>query len=295
MEIGDGHIIYAFTSRAREHYRIRSGDTVVVHTPDCFGGLIRSEDQDWRDIDFERVNGAVGPIYVEGAEPGGVLKVEVVDVEVEGDRGVMAIIPGFGLLKEDLKDLSKLKICRIRNGYIEFNGLTLEATPMIGTIGVAPRGVEVPSVTPMDHGGNLDTKDVKAGNTIYFPVFVKGALLALGDCHAVMGDGEVCVTGVEVPARVTLRIHAMNNLSLKRPLIETGNEWMTIGNGKNLEEAARQATLDMMDIVQRKLGFSRGDAYMLLSAVGDLRISQVVDPLVTVRMALSKKYLKEAL
>ena len=146
----------------------------------------------------------------------------------------------------------------------------------------------------MDHGGNLDTKDIKAGSTIYFPVFVKGALLALGDCHAAMGDGEVCVTGVEVPARVTLRIHAMNNLSLKRPLIETEEEWMTIGNGESLEEAARQATLDMMDIIQRKLGFSRGDAYMLLSAVGDLRISQVVDPLVTVRMALSKKYLKEA-
>jgi amidase len=81
-------------------YRIRSGDIVIVHTPDCFGGLIWSEEQDWRDIDFSRVNGAVGPIYVEGAEPGGVLKVEVLGVEVEGDRGVMAVIPGFGLLKE---------------------------------------------------------------------------------------------------------------------------------------------------------------------------------------------------
>jgi amidase len=295
MEIDNGHVIYVFTRGIEGRYRIRSGDIVIVHTPDCFGGLIWSVEQDWRDIDFSRVNGAVGPIYVEGAEPGGVLKVEVLGVEVEGDRGVMAVIPGFGLLKEYLKDLSKLKVCRIRDGYIDFNGLKIKATPMIGTIGVAPRDSEVPSVTPMDHGGNLDTKDVKEGNTIYFPIFVEGALLSLGDCHAAMGDGEVCVTGVEVPAKVTLRVHALKGPSLRRPLIETSEEWMTIGNGETLEEAARQATLDMIEIIQRKLGFSREDAYMFLSAVGDLRISQVVDPLVTIRMAVSKKYLRDAL
>jgi amidase len=100
MEIDNGHVIYVFTRGIEGRYRIRSGDIVIVHTPDCFGGLIWSEEQDWRDIDFSRVNGAVGPIYVEGAEPGGVLKVEVLGVEVEGDRGVMAVIPGFGLLKE---------------------------------------------------------------------------------------------------------------------------------------------------------------------------------------------------
>lgn len=295
MEIDDGHTVYAFTSKMKPYYRIRSGETIIVHTPDCFGGLIRSEEQDWHDIDFKRVNGAIGPIYVEDAKPGGTLKVEIIDVEIEGDKGVMAIIPGFGLLKEELKELSKFKICRIQNGYIEFNELRLEPTPMIGTIGVAPRDMEIPSVTPMDHGGNLDTKDVKAGSTVYFPIFVEGGLLALGDCHAIMGDGEICVTGVEVPAKVTLRAYPLNNVSLKRPLIETKDEWMTIGNGKNLEEAARQASLDMIEIIQRKLGFSREDAYMFLSAIGDLRISQLVDPLVTVRMAVSKKYLKEAL
>lgn len=295
MEINKDHAIYVFTSKMKPYYRVRSGETIIIHTPDCFGGSIKSEGQSWHDIDFERVNGAIGPIYVEGAKPGGALKVEIVNIEIEGRKGIMAIIPGFGLLKEELKDLSKFKICQIRDGYIEFNGLKLESTPMIGTIGVAPRDMEVPSVTPMDHGGNMDTKDVKAGTTIYFPVFVEGGLLALGDCHAIMGDGEICVTGVEVPAKVTLKVHVLNESSLKRPLIETEDEWMSIGNGKNVEEAARQASLDMMEIIQQKLGFSREDAYMFLSAVGDLRISQLVDPLVTVRMAVSKKYLKEAL
>ncbi|MEM3004968.1 MAG: acetamidase/formamidase family protein, partial [Candidatus Bathyarchaeia archaeon] len=285
-------VSYTFSPTTEPSYHVRSGDTLVVETPDCFGGVIKSE-QDTHDVlDLERVNGVVGPIYVEGANPGDCLKVKIRSIRITSRTGVMMTIPGFGLLKESIKT-GKTKICRISKNRIVFkDGLMIPLSPMIGTIGVAPERETVSTITPSAHGGNLDAKDVKAGSSVYFPVFVKGALLGLGDCHATMGDGEVCVTGVEVPAQVTLKVEVIGGFKLFRPIIESENEWMTLGSAATLEEAARQATEDMLNIVKQKLGMGDEEAYMFLSAAGDLRISQVVNPQKTVRMALSKSYLK---
>ncbi|MBS7622406.1 acetamidase/formamidase family protein [Candidatus Bathyarchaeota archaeon] len=285
-------VSYTFSPATEPKYHVESGDTLIVETPDCFGGVIESE-QDTHDVlDLERVNGAVGPIYIEGANPGDCLKVKIRSVRVTGGTGVMMTIPGFGLLRESLK-IGKTKICRISKNRIVFkDGVKVPLSPMIGTIGVAPELETVSTITPGAHGGNLDTRDVKAGSSVYFPVFVKGALLGLGDCHAAMGDGEVCVTGVEVPAQVTLKVDVIHGFKLLRPIIETEDEWMTLGSAATLEEAARLATQDMLDIVKRKLGMGDEEAYMLLSAAGDLRISQVVNPYTTVRMAVSKNHLK---
>jgi amidase len=285
-------VSYTFSPTTEPKYHVRSGDTLVVETPDCFGGVIKSE-QDTHDVlDLERVNGAVGPIYVEGANPGDCLKVKIRSIRITSRTGVMMTIPGFGLLKENIKT-GKTKVCRISKNRIVFeDGLRIPLSPMIGTIGVAPERETISTITPGSHGGNLDTKDVKAGSSVYFPVFVKGALLGLGDCHATMGDGEVCVTGVETPAQVTLKVDVIHGLKLFRPIIETGDEWMTLGSAATLEEAAKQAAEDMLNIVKKKLGLSDEEAYMLLSAAGDLRISQVVNPNATVRMAVSKSFLK---
>jgi len=288
-------VSYNFSRDTEPICHARNGETLMVETPDCFGGAIGSELDTHEKLDLEKVNGAVGPIYVEGAEPGGCLKVSILNIRILSIKGVMMTIPGFGLLKEQIKT-GKTKICRISSNRVIFNEkIRIPLRPMIGTIGVAPAVGSVSTISPEAHGGNLDTKDVRAGSSAYFPVTVEGALLGVGDCHAVMGDGEICVTGVEVPAQVTLRVQVLPEPKLSRPIIETKDEWMTVASGSTLEEAAKLAVGDMMNIVQRRLGMTAEDAYMFLSAAGDLRISQVVNPLVTVRMTISKSYLKSAI
>jgi amidase len=173
-----------------------------------------------------------------------------------------------------------------------FDRFEIPLRPMLGTIGVAPKTGRWDTVTPHDHGGNLDTSDIRAGARVLFPVNQPGALLALGDAKAVMGDGEVCSTGVEVSVRVTGRLDVLRGRSISRPMIETENEWMTIGSAKDYLEACRLANGDMVDLLAEAHDLSWDDAYILSSAMSDLRISQVVDPLLTVRCCVPKMYVK---
>ncbi len=283
------HVIYHFRPDLEPKWIVKDGELIEIHAPDGVHGQIQSEDDVIEKVDEDRINDAVGPIYVEGAMPGDTLMFDIVDVQVPSSQGYILIIPTFGLLQDYVKK-ARTKIVKIAEGYIHFNDLSIPVKPVIGTIGVAPAEGVWSTVYQHDFGGNMDCTDVCPGSRIYFPVFVPGGMLAMGDGKAVMGDGEVCSTGVGVPLVITGRVRVIKQ-TIQRPIIETMDEWMTIASANTVKEACRIANLDLINILQRVLGLTWEEAYMLTSLVADLRICQVVDPLMTVRMAISKKYL----
>jgi amidase len=165
---------------------------------------------------------------------------------------------------------------------------------MVGVLGVAPAGEPVPCGTPGPHGGNLDTRLIAEGATLYLPVAVEGALLAAGDLHAAMGDGEVAVTGVEVSGRVSLDVDVRRDLRLDGPLLEDAELVATIASAETLDEAAETATRRMAGLLSDRLGLDLPDAVMIMSAVGSLEVSQIVDPLRTARFVMRKETFEPA-
>jgi formamidase len=266
--------------------RVASGDTVTVELENASGGQLNAESAAaaLATLDFARINPVTGPIFVEGAQPGDALVVEILALEVDA-WGWTANIPGFGLLADRFTEPA-LRSSRIANGSIElFTGMRMASVPMIGTIGVAPAEAGAFSVVPPTrYGGNMDIRHVGAGAMLYLPVAVDGALLSLGDGHAAQGDGEVCGTAIETTALATLRISLDRERHLPAPMLladarsqRTGRAFATTGIGPDLMAAARDATTAMIAEIVRRTTLSEVDAYMLASVAGDLKISEVVD------------------
>jgi amidase len=157
-------------------------------------------------------------------------------------------------------------------------------------MGVAPREGSIPSIDPGDHGGNQDTKYVCAGSTVYFPVFHPGALLFLGDCHQIQGDGELCGVAPETDAEVTIRLEVIKGKTIRRPRIMAAERFMTLASAKTLEEAVKLAVRDAVDLLVEEKGLTEDEAYMLITVKADVEICQVVDPLMTVRVAMDRDF-----
>ena len=278
--------VFSLSTAAAPVARIGSGDSLVLETADCFSGQVRSPDDAPGSVDWSHINPATGPVYVEGAEPGDVLSVFIERIEV-APRGVMAVSNGFGVLRERFAGMS-FQIVPIAEGAARVSGADVPVRPMIGVIGVAPAGDPVPCGSPGAHGGNMDTRLIGEGATLYLPVFAPGGLLSAGDLHAAMGDGEICGTGIEVAGTVTLRVDVRRDLRLENPVVETAEVVATIASAATLDEAADLATRDMAELLISRLELSVADATMLMSAAGQLQVSQVVDPLKTARFALPK-------
>lgn len=282
--------VTCFSSKNKAAYMVAQDERVVVETKDCFSGLVRSSRKKFEDIPMSKVNPATGPICVDGLSAGEVLCVSVEKIRL-GDVGVTVCSPELGNLARDVRR-SVTKIMPIKGGRARFSDdLWIDLKPHVGVIGVAPADGEPPTYYPGDHGGNLDTVDIGAGSKVYLPTFVDGAMVALGDVHASMGDGEVCGTGIETGAEITVSFSKASEMDIARPMLETPKEWMTYAAAKTLDEAARLATSDMVGFISRSRGVRFEEAYMLASVAADLRISQVVNPLMAVRMAIPKKYL----
>ena len=230
------------------------------------------------------VNPATGPVFVNGAKPGDTLVVEILDIEVAG-QGVMVAGKGLGPLGGRF-DKFYTKIVRIENSTPRFNDLELPIEPMIGVIGVAPKEGSVSCGTPGPHGGNLDTRYINKGAKVLLPVFVEGGLLALGDLHALMGDGEICGTGIEVAGKVTARVFVKKGMELRNLMVISGGSLFTLASGKTLDEAMKEAVNDMAEFVLRYANITLEELTMLFSIVGHTEISQVVDPLVTARFRI---------
>ena len=259
------------------------GDSVVFQTLDCFSNEIFKEDQLFSSVGWDRINPATGPLYVDGAKVGDILRVEVLDIKLD-TQGVMTTAPNHGALGHII-DEEKTKIVPIVDGKAKFNDrIELDVNPMIGVIGTAPERDEIATGTPGTHGGNMDCKRIGKGSVVYLPVNVPGALLAMGDVHAVMADGEIVVCGIEIAAEITVKVDVLTGLSLPLPMVVQGEHVMTIASDETLDEAAITATEMMLDFVRQALGLDIHEAGMLLSVAGDLCICQIVDPLMTVRM-----------
>ncbi|WP_048146742.1 acetamidase/formamidase family protein [Pyrococcus abyssi] len=283
----DKHV-YSFGPNMKEVARAKPGEIVIFQTLDALGGQVKSEEDTIEKIDFSRVNPATGPLYVEGAKRGGILRVDILDIKVEG-KGAVVTAPGAGVLGKKV-ERPQTRICEVKDGFVIFKGIKIPAMPMIGVIGVA-YDEEVPTGTPGKHGGNMDTNLIRKGTTIYFPVFVDGAYLAIGDLHAVMGDGEVCVSACEVSGEVTVRVTPMEG-KLEWPLLETEDSFYLLVSDENLDKAIEEAVSLGVEALRKSNDLSWDEAYMLASLVMDVEISQLVDPRKTVRVRIPKGYVR---
>src|SRR4051795_11101295 len=269
---------------------IADGDTVVFHTRDVSDDQIGpdSDSSVVAGMDWDRVYPLAGPVFVEGAKPGDTLAVEILDLHTQG-WGWTAILPGLGLLADEFPD-PYLRVFDISNGdVVRFReDIEIPLTPFLGTMGVCPAGASAqPVMPPGTFGGNMDTRQLTRGTTLYLPVEVDGALFSCGDAHGAQGDGEVCVTGLESPMYAALRFTLHRDRPIPSPQYRTagplaprvaGASWYgTTGVGGDLYVGAQDAVRAMVDHLAGDRGFSREDAYLLCSLCVDLRISEIVD------------------
>lgn len=289
--------IYEFTPEMDAIAEIESGERITIETRDSLDGAVQSEDDVIESIPAE-VNAATGPVAVADATPGDILRVEIEEIRLTEDAGRIITIDGFGLLdgKPGI-EAPKTRMTPVDDGAISFEGVGIPVDPVIGTIGVAPAEDSYTTLVPHDHGGNLDTTDMTAGNVAYFPVFQEGALLAMGDCKAAMADGEMCGTGSEIATEIDLTIEIIDDPAseIERPVVETRDAWKTIASAETMEEACELANQDLIALLATEHDLDQTERYMLSSLVGGLEVSQVVDPLVTVRNSIPKEYLSAPL
>lgn len=291
LTINADQVVYSMSPKNVPVAEISSGDTLMFITKDCFSNQIRSEQDLFESVGWATINPATGPVSIKGAEPGDTLAVHIRDIEI-AEQGCMVTVPEMGAAG-DIISISETKIINIKHGKALFNDkISIPIDPMIGVIGTAPEREDIPCGTPGRHGGNMDTRLIKKGNIIYLPVFVDGALLAMGDLHAVMGDGEVSVTGLEIPGKVTVKVELIKEKSEPWPVLETNDYWYVIASGEDLDAAADLALKAMLEFLGKRTDISLNDRVSLLSACGNMEISQIVDPLKTIRLGISKDIMK---
>ncbi|HWQ43998.1 MAG TPA: acetamidase/formamidase family protein [Desulfosporosinus sp.] len=278
-------LIYSMSATHKPVLSVPNGSTLVFETCDCFEDQITSEQTPFQALDWARINPATGPVFIEGADPGDMLEVKIEKIKLR-DHGVMVTGPDMGVLGDELTENS-IRIIPIRQGKVFFTeNVELPLNSMIGVIGTAPLNEDISCGTPGNHGGNMDCKIIGEGATLYLPVNVPGGLLALGDLHAAMGDGEVSVCGVEVSGEVTLSVMVIKGKQWLLPFVKTSKAIYMIASEKSLDEAAIRATKNMVHFLVSECALSQYDAITLLSIAGNLQICQIVDPLKTVRMEL---------
>jgi amidase len=288
--------------------RLQPGDVLETNTLDCFGGVIRKPGDPLSLVKGD--NPLTGPFHVEGAEPGDTLVVKFLELQLDSEQGVGAFAPGFGALSTTFytpmlnpplpERVYIYPVDRARNVgrfQAQDSGFSVEIplSPFLGCIGVAPPlGESRASITPGEWGGNMDSPEASPGHTLYLPVNVPGALLYLGDGHAVQGDGEVAGTGLEIALKVRLQVDLIKKKGIRWPRFETGEELMAVGAYRPLDDALRIAFTELIAWIKADYGLSELDAYELLSKVARIRLSEMVDPNYVVIAKVAKKYLPKA-
>lgn len=265
------------------------GDTISFEVVDSSGGQLgrNATLDDLKVLDFGKINPVTGPVYLEGAEPGDALIVDILEFVPSG-VGWTANIPGFGLLADEFRD-PYLKVWQYDANFAEFlPGIRVPVRPFPGTIGNAPGEPGHHSVVPPRRvGGNLDIRDLTAGTRLWLPVEVAGALFSVGDTHAAQGDGEVCGTAIESAMQVTLKFDLVKGAGFSAPRFRTSGPvtrhidergyYVTTGVGPDLYTSSQDALRAMIDHLGREYRLEPYDAYLLCSVAADLRISEIVD------------------
>jgi len=287
----DDSVVHASWDNALEpRLRIAPGDTVIFECREASDGQITPDStaEALASLDFDPIHPLTGPVYVEGAEPGDALQVEILDLQHKG-WGWNAVIPGFGLLAEDFPDpyLHHWRLdgegCHFGEGFT----IRLPYEPFCGVMGVGPAEPgALDTIPPRANGGNIDIRGLVPGATLWLPVWTPGALFSTADCHAAQGDGEVSGTGIETPMSVRLRFNLVKKANLRElqfrtpsPLTRTDSHgyFATTAHGPDMYVNAQNAVRYMIEYLGREYGLSPSQAYVLCSAAVDLKISEIVD------------------
>jgi amidase len=282
--VGRDDVIWAFGPDLEPVLEVEPGSVVTLETNDCFTGQIQTEDDLVTEIDFARVNSATGPIAVRGAEPGDSLVVELLDVR-PGPRGFATIIPGIGQLIDKVRS-PVTQVFEVEGDTVRMNErISFPLRPMVGVIGCATDGETVTNGFAGRHGGNLDNHLHGPGATVYLPVRQPGGMLAIGDMHASMGDGELCFTGVEIAGEVTIRVDVLKGKQGNWPVTELADRWVAHGTvsagpsgGPDFMEALDLAAEEAARLLVDQWGFSMEEAFIFLSVACDANICQACRP-----------------
>lgn len=291
-KISRDKVFFAFQPEISPVAHIRQGEEVVMETHDCFEGQIRTQHDLVDKLDWNHVNPATGPVFVEGTRPGDILRIDILRVEV-GKQSSMVTIPGEGALGDVISKMETTILKREGKELVYKDRLRVPIKPMIGVIGVAPETGKVATGTPGPHGGNMDCTLIGEGSRVYFTVGVEGALFGAGDFHAAMGDGEIVVCGAETAGELRFKAQVVQLPGLPTPFVETAEVVATIYSAASIDEAVSGAIHNMSHFLSQQAGIPLNDAGMLMSLVGALKFCQVVDPLKTVRFEFPKKVLAE--
>jgi acetamidase/formamidase len=298
---------YVFNPYREPVARVKPGQRVVIHTEDAFESRIKTvEDLPSRALATAKfLNPQTGPIYVEGAEPGDTLAVQMENIEPNRDYAVSCYVPYFGgltstLLTRTLQEAlpEKVYVWNLHEDdggrYLlnEDIGVRLPWEPFVGTIAVAPDLEAISALSPGPFGGNMDVPDVRPGNKVYLPVWNEGALFYTGDCHARQGQGELCGVALEITSRVTVSFEIIKGGSIEWPRIESEDRLMIVGSARPMEDAARIAYTELIGWLADEHGFSRLDAYQLLTQAGGLYVGNMVDTTYSLVASIDKQYLE---
>ena len=283
--------------------RIAPGDEVQFECQDASGGQVHPEMtvEQFQEIDRTRIHALTGPVWIEGAEPGDVLQVDVLATQHRG-WGWSSVIAGLGFLKERFAEPFLFHWQLNGNETRSLWPAVLPVRPFLGVMGVARADPgKFRTRPPGSYGGNLDVRELCAGSKLYLPVYNDGALFSCGDGHAAQGDGEVSINGIECPLDVTLRFRLHKQQPLAGPLLESSeavapdtsaDAWVVVESAEDVVLAARGATDRMIDLLVGRWGLGAVQAYILCSVALRLRLSQVVnEPMYTVSGAISKQIL----
>jgi len=284
---------------------IMPGDEVLFECKDASGGQVHPSMTvaEFQNIERSRIHALTGPVWIDGAEPGDVLQIDVLATQHRG-WGWSSVIPGLGFLKERFFEPYLFHWQLDGNETRSLAPAVLPLRPFLGVMGVArAEDGKFRTRPPGNFGGNLDIRELCAGSRLYLPVFNSGALFSCGDGHAAQGDGEVCINGIECPLDVTLRFRLHKQQHLAGPFMESSDtvapdacsdSWVVVESAEDVIEAARNVTNRMIDFLMKHFGVQEVTAYVLCSVALKLRLSQVVnEPVYTVSGAISKQILPE--
>ena len=286
MIVKSDNLVYNMDKESKPALSVSLPIQLTYETLDCFEGQLKTETDTLENLNFDRVNPATGPVYFENVKAGNVLKIKIADIRCKSP-GIMVAAPDAGILGKMVTKPQTILVPFTQES-VNVLGISLPQNPMIGVIGVAPAGDAINCGTPGSHGGNMDNTMISPDSTLYLPVQVDGALLAMGDLHVCMGDGEIMVSGVEVAGEVDVTVDTANHLNLKNPLIATEQAIATIASADTLDIALDIATADMANLLVELGHMTINEAGMLMSACGNAQICQAVDPQKTVRFSMPK-------
>lgn len=282
-----GDYVYGFSRYLEPVATVKPGEEVLIYTEDAMESVITKPTDKPSELKGKYSNPQTGPIYIEGAEAGDTLVVEIINIEPDRDWAFSANQKEFGglcgtettcMLNEALEE--KVWIYKFNDeGKLQCttdDRLCFDWKPFLGTVTTAPDLEVISAITPFNQGGNMDVPDVCIGNKVYLPIAVDGACFYVGDCHGNQGQGELCGVALEIAAKVTLKFHVIKGKTIAAPRIENEEYIMCVGSAKPMEDAARMAYRELIKWMG-EYGWSSMDAYQALSQCGELYVGNMVD------------------